>query len=453
MQSSKLNILRLLPLLAFAILAVFPFDARAVPSFARQTGNPCSSCHVGSFGPELNDYGRQFKLNGYVWDGGKSNAPPLSAMVLGSFTSTAKDQPGGAAEGFGDNNNFAADQTSLFLAGKILPKVGAMIQATYDGVGRVLSMDNADIRYADQGTLAGKQVVYGLSINNNPTVEDLWHTTPAWGRPFIGSALAPEPGAATLIDGGLAQQVAGAVAYGMWDDLLYLGAGAYATLPAGTQRAVGIDPEGESQISGAAPYGRAVIQHTWGDQYAALGVFGLDAAVYPGRDKSAGTDHLTDVGADLSYSYTFADQSILSSGATFISEHQTLRASEALGLANNPTNSLKTFRAFASYTRDDTYSLTGGYFSTWGSTDTGLYAPDPIDGSRRQNPGSAGYLVKGAVIPFGKDHSWLAPWVNLQLGVEYIGYTKFNGAKANYDGFGRDAADNNTVFAFAWFAF
>lgn len=37
--------------------------ARAVPSFARQNGLPCSTCHTQW--PQLNDYGREFKESGY----------------------------------------------------------------------------------------------------------------------------------------------------------------------------------------------------------------------------------------------------------------------------------------------------------------------------------------------------------------------------------------------------
>src|SRR5712692_5549394 len=42
-------------------------EARAVPSFARQTGMPCDACHSGGFYPELNNFGRMFKMNGYIW--------------------------------------------------------------------------------------------------------------------------------------------------------------------------------------------------------------------------------------------------------------------------------------------------------------------------------------------------------------------------------------------------
>ena len=38
----------------------------AAPSFAQQTGQPCAACHVGAFGPQLKQHGRDFKLNGYV---------------------------------------------------------------------------------------------------------------------------------------------------------------------------------------------------------------------------------------------------------------------------------------------------------------------------------------------------------------------------------------------------
>src|SRR4029077_14189165 len=45
-------------------------ESGAVPSFARKYGVSCSQCH--SEYPLLNDFGRQFKLNGYVMEkGGK----------------------------------------------------------------------------------------------------------------------------------------------------------------------------------------------------------------------------------------------------------------------------------------------------------------------------------------------------------------------------------------------
>ena len=49
-------------ILAAVVLGVR--DAHAVPSFARQTGLACSACHT--VFPELNAFGRAFKLHGYT---------------------------------------------------------------------------------------------------------------------------------------------------------------------------------------------------------------------------------------------------------------------------------------------------------------------------------------------------------------------------------------------------
>jgi hypothetical protein len=53
---------------------------------------------------------------------------------------------------------------------------------------------------------------------------------------------------------------------------------------------------------------------------------------------------------------------------------------------------------------------------------------------------------------FDKDDSWLRPFANPKLGIQYTAYTQSNGASKNYDGFG-NASANNTLFIFAWMAF
>jgi len=81
--------LALLALLAMG-LAITP--AHAVPSFAQQTGMPCQQCHTTAYGPALTDYGRQFKLNGYVF-GGNKPLVPVALMIQGGYTQTSADQP------------------------------------------------------------------------------------------------------------------------------------------------------------------------------------------------------------------------------------------------------------------------------------------------------------------------------------------------------------------------
>src|SRR5476649_616971 len=47
----------------------FAPPAQALPSFARQTGQPCGTCHTDF--PALTPYGRRFKLLGYTTGGGR----------------------------------------------------------------------------------------------------------------------------------------------------------------------------------------------------------------------------------------------------------------------------------------------------------------------------------------------------------------------------------------------
>ncbi len=435
------------------IVLLAPTHAVALPSFAWQTGQPCAQCHVHAFGPALTSFGRQFKLNGYVLDRGDEPFIPIAATIQASFTHTASAQPGGATPHTNANDNVVLDQLSLYYAGKILPKVGAFVQGTYDGVAGQAALDNADIRFANQGTLAGTPLVYGVSLNNNPTVQDVWNTTPAWGFPYASSPVAPTPAAAALIDGGLAHQVAGMTAYGLWNQLLYVEGGAYRTLPATVQRALGIAPAGEQQIDGFAPYWRIALQREWPGHYVSLGTFGLHAPVFPGREHRAGHDHATDLGVDLAYQFQPGGQHLTGLNATFIAEKQRLTASHTLGNADNTVDRLHTFRAHAYYIFAQTYGVTLGYFQTTGSTDRGLYRPAPITGSASGSPNSRGFITEIDVIPFGKANSFLRPWLNVRVSVQYVAYLRFNGAHANYDGFGRDASANNTLYLLSWFAF
>src|SRR3974390_3128072 len=49
--------------------------AEALPSFARQTGQPCGTCHTDF--PYLTPYGRRFKLLGYTVGGGMFRTTPF----------------------------------------------------------------------------------------------------------------------------------------------------------------------------------------------------------------------------------------------------------------------------------------------------------------------------------------------------------------------------------------
>ena len=190
-------------LVALALIAAIASRADALPSFAAQTGQPCQTCHIGSFGPQLTPFGREFKIEGYTMTGGEGLASkiPTLAMVLGSFTNTAAAQPEGAAPHFGTNNNFAVDQVSLFFAGRIADFAGAFVQGTYSGVDRAFLLDNTDFKLTTPLSLNDTELRIGTWINNGPTVQDPFNSTPVWMFPFATSALAPTPTAQTLLGG------------------------------------------------------------------------------------------------------------------------------------------------------------------------------------------------------------------------------------------------------------
>ncbi len=425
-------------LLGFTAFMAHP--AWAVPSFTQQTGQACATCHVGAFGPQLTAFGRNFKLQGYVQSDGESHFPPLSAMLESSYTTTKVRQAGNAAEGFGPNNNFAIDQVSLFYAGRILSNFGAFIQTTYDGVNSALHWDNADLRYAQTGTVFGMDFVAGIMANNNPTSQDVWNSTPGWGFPYASSALAPKPSQVALLEGGLGQQVAGLGAYALWNDLVYLEFTGYTQLSRDTRTALGVtDAYGSDSYTGMIPYWRMAVQHNFGDHYVQAGTLGMIADRSPGGDNSFGHDRFTDVAFDANYQWTGSADHTVSAHTIFIHENVNLDASQALaGGALNGSNRLSTFKADATYSYKNTYTPSLQYFKRWGTNDPNYW------GTASGDPDNEGFVIDLAYSPFGKSDSDLQ-WGNARVALQYTAYTKF-------DGTAKHASDNNTIYVNLWFA-
>ena len=286
-----------------AVLAIglSPRPAVSLPLYARQTGQPCATCHTAFL--ELTPFGRRLKLGGYTLDGGDWKGPAVCRHVATDFYKYPGPQPGGAAPGFGVNNNLVMQQMSLFTGGRFTDNLGAFIQGTYDGVAHRFGWDNMDIRFAAPIDVGEHKLLWGVTANNNPTVQDVWNTIPAWSFPFISPALAPAPTASTFIEQVYAQQVVGLSTYGFLDDLFYLEFGGYRPLSTNTQLALGVDTTGQSPISGIAPYWRVAVEPNFGDHSWEVGTFGLASNVVPLRISGAGTDSFTDIGIDTQYQY------------------------------------------------------------------------------------------------------------------------------------------------------
>jgi hypothetical protein len=433
------------------LCALLASRSEALPSFARQTGMPCARCHTVAYGPALTAYGRQFKLNGYVWGDAKESIPPIALMVQGGFTHTAKDLSAPAADHFATNDNLSVDQVSLFYGGRISQHVGAFVQVTYSGEDRHTSWDNVDVRYARAITVGDTGVVFGVSVNNNPTIQDLWNSTPGWGFPYISSGLGPTPAAGTIIAGGLSQLVLGATAYAMVDDHLYLEAGAYRGLSDRWLSNTGLTADANPHVQGLAPYWRAAWQVDKKQNYFSVGIFGLNTKLQP--DPSIpNEDHFNDIGVDATYQFTDGSRNAVSANFSVIHEKQTLDASFAAGNSASNANHLNTVGLDVTYAYEQTWVASVGLFNTSGGSDAGLFTPAPDSGSNNGSPNSRGYVLQLEYIPFGKLNSFASPWLNVRLGVQYIGYQRFNGGSSNYDGFGRSAGDNDTLFGYFWLA-
>ncbi len=432
-------------------LAMNPPKAEAVPSYARQTGLACSGCHYTP--PELNPAGRRFKLTGYVdradetkvlkQDDGKKRAAldllgslPLSVMLETSFTSLKTAQPQT------QNGNYEFPQDiSLFLSGAWTSHVGSFMQVTYDTQDDHFTSDNTDIRYANKTKAGGKELIYGIDLNNNPTVEDLWNSTPAWGFPFIASDNAPTPNASPFINGGLAQDVAGLGGFFMWDNHLYMDVALYRSEHVGgPQPNPGIGST--FNIRGVAPYWRLAYQQLTGKTQYEIGTYGMHLRSTPNEitdptGATIPTDSYTDWAIDTQIDRTLFRTDVLSFRGTYIRENNDQLSSLFQGAVSQGSHRLNTVMANAEYHIGNKYTGTLGWFNTTGTSDATFYPGSiPVTGNFNGDPRGSGYIMNVSY--------W--PWQNLQLAAQYIAYTRFNGAANNYDGFGRSASANNTLY-------
>jgi len=435
-------------------MVTFRPAAHAVPSYSRQTGLPCASCHFAP--PELNAFGRKFKLDGYVFttkpevtDDKKDHnaglklleAFPLSVVFDTSFTSTKSPEP------TTQNGSFQFPQDiSLFLAGAWGSHVGSFAQVTYTAQGNHFNWDNTDVRYANsEHHLFGKSLTYGVTLNNNPTVEDLWNSTPAWGFPFTASNVSPTPTAKAIINGALSQDVAGIGGYTMWNEHLYIGGTLYRS-----QHLGGPEPNTGANfgfnIRGVAPYWRIAWETSTKNNNLEVGTYGMHAKTSPNAITGL-TDSHTDWALDFQYDRTIPQfkGDVLSFRGTYIRENSSLGGTLTLtpSGAAQPSHHLNTVQGNVEYHYGNKLSGTVGLFNLTGTTDPLLYPPAIVFGSANGDPHSNGYIL---------NLSWW-PQQNIDLAVQYTGYWRFNGAGTNYDGAGRNAGGNNAVFLLGRFVF
>lgn len=456
-------------------LVVFLLDngpARAVPSLTRQTGQPCGTCHTDF--PALTPYGRRFKLLGYTAGGGqyrttpfsndegadKQWVPPISVAALVDYIHTRESLPPPTSP-YSPNDNVLLSNAAFFWGGAITNNIGALGHVTYEApppgglerFGHSWSLDNTDIRYANEKRIAGIDVIYGVTANNNPTIQDVWNTVPTWGFPYQESGeLVPMPATSTLIEGMFGRRVASVGAYTYLNNMFYLELSGYKTFDFKTQNFLGVNPfEAPGLFDGVAPYWRVAFEPHWRNHWLMLGTFGMMANVRPWVDPEfeigstatfAAANRYTDIGFDAQYQYQGQGFWVTLRGS-YIREFQKLDASFANGASANRSNDLNSLRLQASlaYGGDHRVVFTGQYFDTWGSSDPVLYA-DLASGIK---PDSNGWTAEVAYIPFGINTAPLWPYFNTRIGLQYTSYNKFDGTSVR-------AHNNDTLILYSWMA-
>ena len=243
----------------------------------------------------------------------------------------------------------------------------------------------------------------------------------------------------------------------MWNESLYAELGVYRSAKQGftnpvTGSAGPLDGTATNVVKGYAPYWRLAYEGQWDRHSLEIGAYGATFKLLPGGSTpdapvalNGPTNRFADVAEDVQYQF-LGDTQIFTVAATHIHESQNLDASFLAGASANPKNDLTTNRLTGTYYYHRKWGGSASYFSTTGSVDPLLYAPSAapgVTGSANGSPDTRGWVVEANYVP----------WLNVKLAVQYTGYSKFNGSGNNYDGFGRNASDNNTLYILAWLAY
>ncbi len=445
--------------LVAALTVLFSVDrAEAVPAFARQTDQPCTSCHIGAFGPQLTPFGIAFKMGGYTLTAGDTPYPyiPISAMAFASFNNTANPVEGGSpANDYRANNNFNLDQISLFLAGRLSDYAGGMIQITAAQDGSSVALDDSDLRLTHEFSISSQDVRIGLDLNDGPTVQDPYNTLYHYAYPYASSAVSPGPVTAPFA----IQALGGANTIGLtnywWiNQTWYIEGGAYKSLSPTWFSALG---EGSvpslGEVEGGAPYLRVAYQKQWGNNFLEVGGVAFYAPMAANVIAMPGTNTYLDYGLDANYQYSNGNH-LFAIDTNILQQQAQLDAMHNAGLADKSYNEMENFRIAADYYYKNTYGFTMAYNGIWGTSDKTLYAPASVVGSANGSPNTQSLTWEADWVPFGKSADTVWDFEkNLKVGLQYTDYLEFNGGTNNFDGFGHNASGMNTLYLYVWMAF
>lgn len=121
-----------LPVVALMIMALDMGSAEAVPAFARQAAQPCTSCHYQHF-PTLNSFGRMFKAQGYTMGGTQESIQGDGLDLPGTLNAALL---GRLALEKGENQKRSIGypaSLSLYFGGRMGENSGFLMEMPFEG--------------------------------------------------------------------------------------------------------------------------------------------------------------------------------------------------------------------------------------------------------------------------------------------------------------------------------
>jgi hypothetical protein len=231
---------------------------------------------------------------------------------------------------------------------------------------------------------------------------------------------------ATASDGG----VTGVTGYLLWNDAIYAELGFYRT----ANKVFSVMSAGTSDIDTTHlqgndnPYWRLAYTHEWGAHNLMIGTSGMVAHVYDGSTDvgdSNAYQRIRNYGLDAQYQYLLDPDTVTAQLAYM----RTTVDDSANGGGGSAISTPDLLRAKLTYVYSAMYGGSFGYF-------------DQKD-SRSNTFETNGFVYEAFCIPLQ----------NIRVGAQYTTYNKYSGATDNYDGFGRNAKDNNTLMFYVWGAY
>ncbi len=153
-------------------IMLMPYTSHAVPSYARQVKKPCTACHT--IWPNLNQYGRQFKVKAYTdvsqeWEMvtkdnlNLATTLPVSGRVI-FYPLVRTDNATG-------DGSTEIDQVALFLASRVFDYAGVFASAEWSPDTDTIGMPTAKMAFQyplGEGNTVGAVFFKGLSSAADP---------------------------------------------------------------------------------------------------------------------------------------------------------------------------------------------------------------------------------------------------------------------------------------------